>query len=274
MLRIGLFCCFVVAAVGSLRSQQMVAHVLDVRGDWRMQGATAAVAGGQGLAPGARITAKSNRPGDSITIVRDEDMSRQRVACDSSTTNPCRNPIDIGAASSAAQPAQGQFSIMVNTALAVLLNKPPAIESHYALTLSRGSVTVQEWEDVVSLDPSRGFVLPAAPQDMPSGQYTVSIVRARDAAPVAQQTALLTSAGTWKPISLAAPGLYEASIMNGDGEQVADAFLLVVPPAEYDGRRKDFDTMKGVAGSWTGPSAQADGHLFLRAFLLSECQTC
>ena len=163
---------------------------------------------------------------------------------------------------------------MMHTALAVLLNKPPAIESHYALTLSRGTVAVQEWEEVVSLDPANGFVLPAPPQDMPSGQYTISIERARDAAPVVQQTALLTSAGTWKPISLDAPGLYEASIMDVNGTQVADAFLLVVPAAEYDAKRKDFDTMKSLTAAWTGPSARADQHLFLRAFLLSGCPTC
>ena len=275
LLRIGCLCCCVVAAAAGLRGQQQaVAHVLDVRGDWHLQGTTATVSAGQALMNGARIAAGSNRPGDSITIVRDDDMSRQRVACDSTATNPCRNPINIDGASSPAPSTQNQFTKMVQTALAVLLNKPPAIESHYALTLARGNVTVQEWEEVVSLDPVQGFVLPAAPQDLASGQYTVSIMRARDVAPLSRQTALLTSAGTWKPLSLDAPGLYEASIVDADGMQVADAFLLVVPAAEYDAKRKGFDTMKSLTTSWTGPSAQADQHLFLRAFLLSECQAC
>lgn len=275
LLRIGCLCCCVAGATAGLRGQQqVVAHVLDVRGDWHLQGAAATVAAGQALMNGARIAAGSNRPGDSITIVRDEDMSRQRVACDSTATNPCRNQINIEVASSPTPSTQSQFTAMVHTALAVLLNKPPAIESHYALTLSRGNVTVQEWEDVVSLDPVHGFVLAAAPQDMASGQYTVSIVRARDAAPVAKQAALLTSAGTWKPLTLDAPGLYEASIIDADETRVADAFLLVVPAAEYDAKRKDFETMKSMITSWTGPSAQADQHLFLRAFLLSECPAC
>ena len=43
----------------------------------------------------------------------------------------------------------------------ILLNKPPAIVSHYALTMSRGNEAVQEWEEVVVLDPAQGVALPA-----------------------------------------------------------------------------------------------------------------
>jgi hypothetical protein len=226
------------------------------------------------LMAGAKIMAGSNRPGDSITIVRDQDMSRQRVACDATATNPCRNPITIEGASSAAPAPEGQFSMMVRTALAVLLNKPPSIESHYALTLSRGSVTVQEVEAVVSLDPVQGIVLPMPPEGMASGQYTVLLERAQDASTVAQQTVTLTSAGTWKPIPLATAGLYEASIMDADGERVANAFLLVVPASDYEAKRNEFDALKRRTSAWTGPSARADEHLFLRAFLLTECGQC
>jgi hypothetical protein len=273
MLRIGCLCWCVLAATAGARAQ-VVAHVLDVMGDWHLQGTATTVALGQALMAGAKITSGSNRPGDAITIVRDEDMSRQRIACNDSASNPCRNPITVDGGSSAAPAGESQLKNMVQTALAVLLNKPPAIMSHYALTMSRGNATVQEWEEVVSLDPVQGIVLPAAPQDMPSGQYTVSIERARDASPVTQQTLLLTSAGTWKPLSLGAAGLYEALITDANGEQVADAFLLVVPAAEYEAKRREFDTVKSRTAAWTGPSARADEHLFLLAVLLSRCPAC
>ena len=55
---------------------------------------------------------------------------------------------------------------------------------------------------------------------------------------------------------------------------MADALILVVPAAEYEARRHEFDAMKSRTAAWTGPSARSDEHLFLRAFLLTECPTC
>jgi hypothetical protein len=265
----------VIAAFGSLpgHPQQVVAHVLDAKGDWHLEGSASSVSAGEGLTAGANITAGSNRPGDAITIVHDDDMSRQRIACDTSQSNPCRNPITVAEASATPAP-QSQFKGMVQTALAILLNKPPAIGSHYALTLARGDATQQEWEGVVSLDPAQGIILLPPPRAMPAGRYTASIARAGEAESATDHPTVLTSEGKWKPLPLAAPGLYEVSLMGADGEQVANVMFLAVPVAEYAAKQQEFDEMARRTDAWTGPSARADGHLFLRAFLLSRCQTC
>ena len=266
--------CFAAATPGLHGQQQVVAHVLDVKGEWRLQGKTGLLAGGEGLIAGARITAGSNRAGDAITIVRDENMSRQRMICDGSATNPCRNPIVVEGASSAAPSGQSQLKNMVQTAIAVLLSRPPAIGSHYALTLTRGNETVREWEGVAVLDPAQGLTLPPAPEDMPAGRYTVSITRAGEASSGTEKEAVLTSEGVWRPVPLEATGLYEVAIASADGERVADVMLLVVPAAQYQATRAGFDEMKSRTATWSGPGARADEHLFLRAFLLSECQAC
>lgn len=267
-------CCALAAAAVLCGQQQVVAHVLDVKGEWHLQGAPLPVTAGTALTAGAIIVAEPNRPGDAITIVHDEDMSRKRIACDATSTNPCRNPINVQGASSDAAAPQSQFAIMVHTALAVLLNKPPAIESHYALTLSRGHETVREWEAVVGLEPSQGIVLPAPPADFPAGRYSVSITRAGVATSATVQSLLLTSDGQWKPLPFSSPGLFEVAIKNADDEQLADELILVVQAAEYDAKEKEFETMKSRTAAWTGPGAQADEHLYLRAFLLSECGAC
>jgi hypothetical protein len=268
-------CALLMMAVVRGQQQSAVAHVLDVKGNWHLQGSNSTIVAGESLTAGAIISAASNRPGDAITIIHDEDMSRQWVACDASTTNPCSKPITIANAPTLPQPtAQGQLKSIVESALAILLNKPPAIENHYAVTLSRGHETVQEWEDVVRLDPVQGVLLPPALADMQAGQYTVLIARNGLMSSATEQTVRLTSDGTWKPLSIATAGLYEVSVMNADGDRVADAMLLVVPSAEYEPKRKVLDTMRSRTATWTGPAAQADGHLFLRAFLLSECRSC
>ncbi len=276
MFKVGLGGYCALLALAGLRGQQpaAVAHVLDVKGDWHLQMSNSAVVAGEALVAGTVVIANSKLPGDSITIVRDEDMSRQRIACDVSSTNPCAKPVTIEGASSAAPAAQSQLRSIVASAIAILLNRPPAIGSHYAVTLSRGRETVREWEEVVSLDPVQEIVLPPAPAEMPAGQYTVSIAQNGKMSSATIHTAQLTSDGTWRPLPIGAAGLYEVSIMNADGDKLVDAILLVVPAAEYEPKRKELDAMKNRTATWTGPAARADEHLFLRAFLLSECGAC
>jgi hypothetical protein len=133
---------------------------------------------------------------------------------------------------------------------------------------------VREWEAVVSLDPVQGIILPAAPADFPAGRYSAAITRTGDASSATVQSLLLTSDGQWKPLPFSSPGLYEVVIRNADDEQLADELILVLLAAEYDAKEKEFETMKSRTAAWTGPGAQADEHLYLRAFLLSECGTC
>ena len=248
---------------------QVVAHVLDVSGQWRLEGSAAPIASGQGLSAGAKITAVTSHPGDSITIVHDEDMSRQWTACDASAKNPCRNPIVVPGAS--ASPRQDAFMGMVQAAISVLLSKPPAIGTHYALTLTRGDQKVKEMEAVVALDPAQRIVLPPAPDDMAAGQYTFSMARAGEKA-ATTQTVQLASDGTWAALKCDAPGLYDVSVSNADGEQVADVMLLVTTGPQYQTQQDAFASMKAHTAQWTGPSARSDEHLFLRAFLLQASQ--
>jgi hypothetical protein len=249
---------------------QTVAHVLDVQGDWRIDGTTTTIAAGQALSAGNRIVATAPKAGNAITILRDDDMSRQRVACDGTATDPCRTPIVISDPSASQPSAMTQLKGIMQAAVSVLLNKPPAISTHYAMTLSRGADTIRELEAVAALDPSQGVAPPPPPQDMPAGVYTFSIAHADNPSSSTDMSVTLTSDGNWRPVSITAPGLYEVSILNADQEKVADLMLLVAAPADYEQERDKFTSLKNVAEGWTGPDARNDEHLLLRAFLLSE----
>jgi hypothetical protein len=147
-------------------------------------------------------------------------MARQRTVCDGTATNPCRNPILVEGVSSVAPSNQSQLKNMVQTAFAVLLSSPPAMGSHYAMTLTRGNERVREWESVAALDHAQGLTLPPAPTDLPAGRYTVSIARAGAASSLTDLEAVLTSEGIWKPLPLEATGVYEVAIASAAGGQV------------------------------------------------------
>ena len=269
-------CVFVCAAASLtvLHSQQpqVVAHVLDVKGEWHIEGTPEPIAAGRGLFAGAKVAAGSNRQGDAITIVRDEDMSRTRVACDGTAVNPCQKPIVIQNSSSDIAVGHSQLKNIVQAAISVLLSRPPAIVNHYALTLSRGEGTVVESEAVIALDPTQGLVLPPAPEEMPAGTYTVSSSRVGQTASPTARDALLASDGTWRPLPWEESGLYEVSILSGDGQQISDMMLLVTSADRYSALKEKFDGLKNRTQTWTGPNARSDEHLFLRAFMLTESQ--
>jgi hypothetical protein len=263
----------VVSTAMALHGQQtrVAAHVLDTKGTWHLDGTATPVAAGQGLIPGAKITAQSNQPGDAITIVQDDDMSRTHVACDGSPSNPCRNAILVQGLASASA-GQSQFKNIVQAALSVLLSKPPAVGSHYALTLTRGLVSAEESEAVIALDPAQRIVLPPPPEHVRPGRYTISSSLVGQASPPTRQTCVYTSEGTWHPLPWSTPGLYQVSILNTAGVQVADTMLLVTPVAQYPAMLDSFNAIESRASTWTGPNARSDEHLFLRAFLLAESQ--
>jgi hypothetical protein len=250
--------------------QQAVAHVLDLKGEWNLEAKAGHLAAGNGLAAGAKIAAGSNKPGDFITIVKDDDLSRQRIACDASAANPCQKPIVMPAVSLDPAGAPSPMRAMVQATLMVLLDKPPAIASHYAMTLTRGKSTVREWEAVAALDPAQGLLLPPASVEMLAGSYTISIAQAGYPSTVAEEIGVLTSNGNWRPLAVKGPGLYEISISTLDGDGVANLMLLVAPAGTYQPTREAFEAVQARTSRWAGPDARADEHLLLRGFLLSE----
>jgi hypothetical protein len=250
--------------------QPAVAHVLDLKGDWNLEAKAGHAVAGDRLAAGGKITAVSNRPGDFITMIKDDDLSRQRIVCDASPANPCLKPIVVPSVSTHSADGPSPLKAMAQAALMVLLDKPPAIASHYAMTLTRGKETVKESEDVVALVPAQGLVLPPAPSDMAAGSYTISITPAAGSSGATEQAAILTSDGNWRPIPFKDAGLYEISISTPEGDQVADLLLLVVSAEAYPAAREAFDTVKERTLEWTGPDARADEHLLLRSFLVAQ----
>jgi len=264
---------FTVLPMGlSLQAQQVqgVAHVLEAQGDWRLVGSSAALTPGTALAAGSQVQVVSAHVGSSITIVQDASLSRTRVVCDSTATDPCRNPLVIAGQTVTSSTGTGQLKNIVQAAFAVLLGNPPAVESHYALTLSRGVEPDRESENVVALDRKGTIVLPVAVPPMPPGTYSVSISPAAVVAPAEEQTVTLGRDGRWTPLHLSKPGTYRLTITDDEGHQLRDLLLLAVLPAALESERERLREMKGAIASWQGPHARSDGHLFLRTFLIAE----
>jgi hypothetical protein len=251
---------------------QIVAHVLDVKGTWKIDGQTSPITRGQALAKGARVIAVSNHPGDAISIVHEEDLSRQQIVCDASPTNPCKTPTLIAPPASSAPQATSQVATLVHAAFALLMGLSPATASQYAVTMTRSVPSEKIQEAVVPLSPDGTIVLPHSPGGIPVGQYALQITRS-DSPEFTQQNATLVHGGVWQPIPFASPGLFHIAVRDAQDHAIANLMILVVKQDHADSAQQVFDATKSLADAWTGPNARTQEHEFLRALLLSESET-
>jgi hypothetical protein len=239
---------------------------------WGSDGGSAAVSRGQGLMQGAKIAAISNQPGDMITIVRAQDLSRLQVVCDATPTDPCRSPIVIQSSSATATPATSQISTLVHAAFSLLMGSSPATASQYAVTMTRSFPAEQLQESVVSLARDGTLLLPHSPGGIPVGNYTL-LIASVGSSDSTQQKAVLAPGGAWQPIPFPEPGLFQISVRDAQDHHIANVMLLVTSEDHAEKLQAAFDEAKSHTETWSGPSARRDEHLFLRAFLQSESNT-
>ncbi len=257
-----------VATFANAQQSRPAAYVLDITGTWQLEGQKEAVKAGQPLDAGSRLSTAADNYDNSITIMRRDDLSRTRIACEDSPSNPCQKPVVINPASSS--PSTDHSKSLIVAALAVLLNKPPAVTSHFSATLSRGEYVVIEKEDVLSMDNGEnGPSLTASFPALPPGRYTVLATKDDGTTLVSEEKVVHLADGSWQPLNVPAPGLYMVSITASDGERRADLLLLFVPKADYRAAREQFDAVRNRTSQWKGPNAQADEHILLRAVLLA-----
>jgi hypothetical protein len=258
-------------ALGQGQQAQPVANVLDVAGNWKLEGQQGPVKAGQPLYAGSKLSTAAYNYDNSITIVQNSDASRKRIACENSPNNPCLNPIVVN---SSADPQASQFRTLLTSALNLLLGNPPAIANHYSATIGRGKYIVVEREDVASLNGGKGFSLTGMIPALPAGTYSVDTTSNDEKAPLVSAQVATGSDGSWQSVlPLTVPGLYMISVKDVDGERRADLVILFVEAAEYSKARQTFDAVKERTSNWQGANAQADEHTLLRVVLLAMSQS-
>jgi hypothetical protein len=237
-----------------------VAHVLDLKGNWRVTGQGPQAKAGQALYAGTEVVVEGAVNGDFITIVRDSDLTRQRIVC----PNECHRPIRIRP-----DPAVRSAGIqqLLKVAMDLLLDKPPALANAYATPMSRGrDLTVVE--DLAPFDPVLGTSLAKTLPALPAGDYTVNVIAVGQDQQTISQSLTLSENGNWQLLQISSPGLYQLYIADAEQTEVANVLLLLTPRSEYSEKRRAFDAMKSRASTWEGPSGRADKHRLLRAVLV------
>ena len=118
----------------------------------------------------AKNTTDSADFGNAITIVRDDDLSRQRVVCEDTQTNPCRKPILIVASPlQAPDVPKRNLSGLVNSALAALYKNNSKAAIQYFFKRSKGPSPVPQAEGVLEVNSHESDALAGIYEGFPVG---------------------------------------------------------------------------------------------------------
>lgn len=259
---------FLIAICSSaIQAQQKFGYVLDVRGDWTINGGSK-LAKGSALNVGSVITAGNPADGGSYIVVADRSGNIfDKRNCGA---GECANPIRLP---STAVQEQSVVSRLISAAMALVSNEP----AKYSSFVSRGA---DLREAVVQLNNDQ-MDLAEVFQNMQSDRYLVRYETISKNGPNTAH-ALKPFEFNWdskKPVPLAArgllPGLYRVSIAEvsllepeGSGDASGnEAWVLVATPKAYAKAAPMFTDAQNMTKRWGTNVKQTTVRGVLRASL-------
>lgn len=257
-------------SAASLQAQQTFGYVLDLRGDWILNGnGDARLSKGRSLSVGSVISPLN--PSDTsayIVIANRSGNIFERRNC--GNAGECSRPIRLPRAIEA---EQSIVTRVIGAAMALISNEP----AKYASFVSRGT---DLQEAVVKLNDQKLDLSPVF-RNMQGEKYLLRFEKVgKDKGATAKS--LKPIPFTWdsrKPAPLVtsdlAPGLYKVSILDvsllepdGSGESTGnEAWVLVTTPNEYAKASSSFDAALNVTRQWGSNVKPGAVRQFLRATL-------
>ncbi|MGA9998433.1 MAG: hypothetical protein WBP93_23670 [Pyrinomonadaceae bacterium] len=253
---------------GALQAQQTFGYVLDLRGDWTLNGG-AKLSKGSSLSVGGVITAANPSDSSSYIVVanRSGNIFEKRNC---SNAGECNKAIQLPRA---IENQQSLTTRLIGAAMALVSNEP----GKYASFVSRGA---ELQEAVIKLSDQKLDLSPVF-KNMQGDKYLVRFEKiGKDKKSVAQP--LKPVPFIWdskKPEPLVAgeigPGLYRVSILDvsllepdGTNESTGnEAWVLITAPTDYAKAAPSFDDAVKMTRQW-GPNVKPNAvRSFLRASL-------
>ncbi len=252
---------------GSLQAQEKFGYVLDVRGDWIVNG-SAKLSKGSGLNVGSVIAPANPADGHSYIVVADRSGGVfEKRNCGA---GECGKPIRLP---NSAASDQGFVTRLISAAMSLVSNEP----AKYSSFVSRGS---DLREAVVKLNTNQ-LDLNEVFKNMPGDRYLVRFEPINKNGQTSAH-ALKPMPFNWdpkKPVPLMAqglgPGLYRVSIAEvnllepdaGSEPSGNEAWVLVTTPPRYVKAAPSFTAAQNVTKQWGPDVKQTAVREFLRASL-------
>jgi hypothetical protein len=246
-------------------SPTLVGTVIELRGNWRIEGHGERLRAGQGVPAGGIVRPESIASEVSISIAL---LNGRYLAMH------CQGANDIGCAHGLQIPTayieEGSgIPSMVRTVMNVLLERSPTEGNPFSSTIIRAGQESHRWELVIQVEQGKPARLDAVVSRIPAAEYTcewskVTGANASEQKPIRWDT---QSGGPLLPIPVS--GLYSVRFINEYREPVLDLALLATPSDSYPAINASFEHARRICADWSGPDAADSAHEFLRAYLIS-----
>lgn len=252
---------------GTLQAQQVFGYVLDVRGDWVLNGSNHLSKGGS-VSVGGIITAGNPSDGASYIVITDRNGNIfDRRNCNNG--GECSKPINIPRAIE----SQRSFTSKVVSAVMAIVSGDPA---KYASFVSRGA----DLHEAVTKLSNQKVDLSQVFKNMQGDRYLVRFERiGKEKNAAAKPLEMEFNWDTKKPEPLEArglqPGLYRVSVRevsllapdDASDSTANEAWVLVASPSEYAKAAPSFNAAVNVTKQWGEKVKPNAVRQFLRATL-------
>lgn len=246
---------------------QEIGAVLEVHGNWRMNGEQHRVLEGQAVPADAALEDVKVQTGDSISIVL---LSGERIEaiCDRDS-DLCTKGLHLPGMHANKSPEARQI---VQAVKAVLLDHQPEIARSFSPTVSRGRSSAQDRESVFGFTPGAPVQVGSALVELPSYDSSIDEIEVTRAAD--NSSVVSTSPVSWDErgaaaITLPGPGCYVVQVVRDDDEVALNLYILAVRADSYQRTSASFEQARQICLKWDGHNREALTHKFLRAYLLS-----
>ena len=266
LVRLGILICLATTAA-SAAAQNVIGHIVDVKGDWYLypQGAESAqaqkLAKWQDVPAGGVIRISSPTTDDYISIADNHLNILVEKKCVG--PNACYEPIFLPRNLSENDFSQSLDSLLPKV-WALLWGEPYETSLHR----TRGGSLFNE--AIASLMDGQ-VNLEDLMQPLPKGRYSVAAYDSKSTGPRAETTSFLWGPSNQAPVLPLAPGLYEISLSpGGDGDQLVlnlSVCVLVVHSDMYAGAKAEFQRVQTSTEQWASVASSETIHDFLRAYL-------
>jgi hypothetical protein len=246
-------------------SPTLVGTVIELRGNWRIEGREDRLQAGQGVPAGGIIRPESLGSEVSISIAL-LNGAYLGMHCHGANNKGCAQGLHVPAIY---VEQSSRIGGIVQTVMNVLLERTPREGSPFSPTIIRAGRDSERCELVVRVEQGKPVHLDGAVSRIPASEYTcewskVTGVNASEQKPIRWDS---RSGGPLLPIP--APGLYSVRFINEYREPVLDVALLATPSDSYPAVKASFEHARRACAEWSGPDAADSAHEFLRAYLIS-----
>jgi len=252
---------FMLVGTQSAAAQQTFGYVLDLHGDWYLNGSSK-LSKGSSVTAGSSITTSSAADGRAYIVITDR--SGHVFARRDCSRGECSGGIKLPDA------AAGQSSVtsrLVGAVMSLISDDP----GKYVSLISRGGASPED--GVVKLENDR-IDLNAVFRPMNGGRYVVTFESS-----LATNHAITTAPGPlnfdWDPkrptpliVKGLGPGLYKMSLMQVNRQEMSQpAWLLLAAPRDFVAASSSFNSAVRMTQQWGVRVDQRSKRQFLRASL-------